>query len=103
MLVRAYVNALRQFAEAVAEDEGSTLRLPPLATGVNAGVLTHCMPELIFVALMDAWMKLEDEHKATLLGDGVRIDLCCGAHKDFLSFRRSYWIARYKCALPKRP
>eukprot|EP00969_Alexandrium_andersonii_P129615 5729151-Alexandrium_andersonii.AAC.1 len=61
------------------------------------------MPELTFVALMGARKRLGNDYKGTLLGDGVRIDLCCGSHADFLKYRRNYWIARYKCALPKRP
>eukprot|EP00969_Alexandrium_andersonii_P004483 193096-Alexandrium_andersonii.AAC.1 len=37
VLVRAYLNVLRQFAKVVEGGEGKTLRLPPLAAGLNAG------------------------------------------------------------------
>eukprot|EP00969_Alexandrium_andersonii_P313588 13854629-Alexandrium_andersonii.AAC.1 len=37
VLVEAYLNILRQFANAVTEHVVRTLRLPPLASGMNAG------------------------------------------------------------------
>eukprot|EP00969_Alexandrium_andersonii_P210291 9289661-Alexandrium_andersonii.AAC.1 len=35
--------------------------------------------------------------------DGIRIDLSCGSAREFEQYRRLYWVARFRCSLPRRP
>eukprot|EP00969_Alexandrium_andersonii_P111920 4943482-Alexandrium_andersonii.AAC.1 len=55
------------------------------------------------IAIMEAWRQLAYKMKGILIGEGVRVDLCCGAREEFLAYRRACWVARFKCSLPKRP
>eukprot|EP00969_Alexandrium_andersonii_P089248 3939964-Alexandrium_andersonii.AAC.1 len=65
--------------------------------------LQAAMPEFTFIALTEAWRRLEGGPKHVLTRNGIRIDLCRGSAREFEQYRRLYWVARFRCSLPRRP
>eukprot|EP00969_Alexandrium_andersonii_P060585 2667752-Alexandrium_andersonii.AAC.1 len=65
--------------------------------------LQAAMPEFTFIALTEAWRRLEVGPTSEFARGRIRIGLCCGSSREFEQYRRLYRVARYKCSLPRRP
>ena len=68
----AYVNVLREYAEA----EGKLLRLAPIGGGSFAGELQEKLHILTPQAVTAAWMSLEDEVMEKLLEKDKKVQIC---------------------------